>query len=69
MTVIGRATMEKWKEEGNRVVVYSQGGKEMRGQIIDYDDTEIVLKSGVKSEKIVCHNWTFVQEVSISCHD
>lgn len=72
MTAEGKATIEKWKGDRQRVVIYSQGGQKVMGVLVDYDDTEIVLETRERNsiKKIVCHNWFYVQETSLgSCHD
>jgi len=67
MTALGKETMEKWKAEGQRVVVYYQSGQGTEGVLVDYDDTEIVLEETYKRpariERRICHNWFYVKEV------
>lgn len=74
MTTVGKAKMEEWKNNQQRVVVCSQSGTKKVGILIDYDDTEIVLEDDEwyprRHALILCHNWFSVEEASTGpCHD
>lgn len=64
MTDIGKTQMEEWKKSKKRLVVYSQGGEKKFGQLIDYNDREIVLKNmyACKDSLTILHDWFLIEE-------